>query len=69
MIERYDNELKWDFGLQRPYMVTDNKEVYPYTYEDSVLNRNSQCQGILWGLKQFVKERSEAVAKEFQIKL
>jgi len=69
MIERYDSELKWDFELQRPYMVTDNKEVYPYTYEDSVLNRDAQCQGILWGLKQFVKERSEAVAKEFKIKL
>jgi len=69
MIERYDSELKWDFSLQRPYMVKESSVVYPYTYEDSVLNRNTQCQGILWGLKQFVKERSEAVAKEFDISL
>jgi hypothetical protein len=69
MIERYDSELKWDFSLQRPYMVKESSVVYPYTYEDSVLNRNTQCQGILWGLKQFVKERSEAVAKELDISL
>ncbi|ORX59960.1 hypothetical protein BCR36DRAFT_365966 [Piromyces finnis] len=68
MLERFDTEILWDYSFERPYVSTEH-EVTPYTYEDYKDSIDKQCYGILWGLKEFVKERSEAVIKEFNIKL
>jgi len=67
MIERYSSEIEWDFSFKRPYVC--ESPITSFTFNDFKLNIDKQCQGILWGLKQFVKERSEAVAKEFDISL
>ncbi|ORX75569.1 hypothetical protein BCR32DRAFT_296807 [Anaeromyces robustus] len=67
MLDRYTGELQWDYTIKRPYVCPEPST--NWTFDDFKLNIDSQCQGILWGLKQFVKERSEAVAEEFGLSI
>ncbi|OUM59949.1 hypothetical protein PIROE2DRAFT_14393 [Piromyces sp. E2] len=68
MVERYDPEMQWDYSFERPY-VPEESRITPYSYQDFKDSIEKQCYGILWGLKEFVAERSNAVIQEFKIKL
>ena len=68
MVERFDPEMQWDFSFERPYSPEESR-LPPYNYQDFRDSIEKQCYGILWGLKEFVAERSNAVIEEFNIKL
>ncbi|OUM57035.1 hypothetical protein PIROE2DRAFT_18107 [Piromyces sp. E2] len=66
MMERYDQDIQWDLQIQRPY--TTNSE-HNYKYEDYKMSIDQQYSGILWGLKEYVAIRAQAIADEFKFQL
>ena len=61
MMERYEDDMQWDFSIQRLYQT---QSPHNYKYEDYKTNIDKPFEGIMWGLKEFVKIRAETVAKE-----
>jgi len=66
MMERYDEDMRWDFSIQRLYQTNSP---HNYKYEDYKQNIDQPFAGIMWGLKEFVKIRAETVANELGAKL
>lgn len=67
MVERYKDELKWDYSITRPYKAANPLTSWDYSSFEA--NLQGPLEGILWGLPQFVEERSKAVAEEFGFSL
>jgi len=63
MIQRYNDEIYWDYSFKKPYVC--KKPLTNFNYDSFTANLEGQLDGILWGLPQFVEERATAVAEEF----
>jgi len=64
---RYASEVEWDYNIERLHIATDpNKTRYVWTMKDYYENMEyTPKASVKWGLKQWIRTRAEAVAKEF----
>lgn len=65
MVQRYRPEVEWDYSFERPYQLASQPTNWNLASFDQ--NINDPIDGILWGLKQFVSLRAEALKNEFCI--
>jgi len=63
MIQRYNDEIFWDYSFTKPYVCP--KPLTNWNYDSFKANIEGPLEGILWGLPQFVEERANTVASEF----
>ncbi|OUM61287.1 hypothetical protein PIROE2DRAFT_45359 [Piromyces sp. E2] len=64
--DRFKNEAKWDYSIDRPYHPVNNEEP-GYSFTDWKNNFEKGVGGLQWGLYEWVKLRAESIKKELCI--
>jgi len=66
-VDRYAREVEWDYNIERLHIGADpNKTRYVWTMNDFYQNlEDVPKNNVQWGLKDYIKKRATAVAKEF----